>query len=110
MSHSMSGMHWYPNKMHFFSVHQYIYLKIDPPPYVAPTLLPPPLSCQNSAARSRYFDGTSQQRHTHLQQPTDWNINATHTDTTMSTLPTQRLQQQRLTLTTTMMTVERHDL
>ena len=23
-----------------------------------------------------------------MQQPTDWNINATHTDTTMSTLPT----------------------
>ena len=39
-------------------------------------------------ARSCDFDGTLEHRHTHLQQPTDWNINATHTDTTMSTVPT----------------------
>ena len=56
---------------------------MTPPPYVAP-----PPSCRNSAVRPRDIDGTSEHLHTHLQQPTDWNINATHTDTTMSTLPT----------------------
>ena len=37
---------------------------------------------------SHDIDGTLEHRQTHLQQPMDWNINATHTDTTMSTLPT----------------------
>ena len=87
MSHSMSGMHWHPNafkiKSALFSVHH----EIDPPPPPIRST-PPPLSCRNSAVRSRDIDGTSEHCHKHLQQPTDWNINATHTDTTMSTLPT----------------------
>ena len=69
--------------MPFFLVHQYI-PEIDPPPIRST----PPLSCRNSAARSHNIDRTSEHRHIHLQQPTDWNIIATHTDTTMTTLPT----------------------
>ena len=30
----------------------------------------------------------SEHRNTHLQQPIDWNLNAMHSDTTMSTVPT----------------------
>ena len=30
----------------------------------------------------------SEHRDTHLQQPTDWNLNAMYSDTTMSTVPT----------------------
>ena len=60
------------------------YLKSTPPPIRST----PPPSCRNSAVRSRNIDGTSEHRHIHLQQPTDCNIIATHTDTTMTTLPT----------------------
>ena len=91
MSHSISGMHWYPNaktKNDLFSSYQYI--PENCPPICITDLItpPPPPSCRNSTAHSHDFNGTLEHRHTHLQQPTDWNINARHTDTTMSTVPT----------------------
>ena len=45
-------------KVPFFLVHQYI-PEIDPPP-PPPIRSTPPLSCRNSAVRSRNIDGTSE--------------------------------------------------
>ena len=72
------------NKKSHFTCFTNTYL----PPPLGITDLTPPLSCQNSASCSRDFDGTSEHRDTHLQQPTDWNLSTTHSDTTMSTVPT----------------------
>ena len=86
MSHSISGMHWYPNTRIKNDLHQYIPENCPPPPPLGSTdlIIPPPFMSELRGT----FTLLQQNIGTHLQQPMDWNINTTHTDTTMSIVPT----------------------